>query len=113
MRIILTCLALAVSGCTGMASDVSYTTKTLDRNVGYAINGMPTDARNCATGNCSHNYNSAANNITDNAIRGYRGAGVRGAGNLAEGVTEAILSPIIILTKPDKKYPSLEDNCCN
>ena len=112
MRIILICLSLAISGCTGMASDVAYNNQTIDRKIGTTISNMPTDARNCATGNCSHNYNSAAHNITDNATRGYKGAGVRGAGNLAEGVTNSILSPIITLTKPDKKYPSLEDNCC-
>ncbi len=96
-----------------MASDVAYTTKTVGRNTGYAINGMPTDARNCATGNCSHNYGSAVDNITTNAVRGYKGAGVRAAGNLAEGTTSFILSPIINATKEDKKYPSLEDNYLN
>lgn len=98
MRTILICLLL--------------TSCAVERNIGTTVSNMPTDARNCATGNCSHNYPAAVNSITDNATREVRGAGVRSAGNLAEGVSNSILSPIITMTKPDKKYPSLEDNYC-
>jgi hypothetical protein len=82
----------------------------IERDIGTTISNIPTDARNCTTGNCSHNYNSAVYYIADNARRQTIGAGVRGAGDLTESLATVILSPIITLTKPDKKYTSLEDN---
>lgn len=95
MRTILICLLL--TGC------------AVERNIGTTVSNMPTDARNCAIGNCHHNYPAAVNSISDNASREVKGAGVRSAGNLTENLANSILSPTLNMLQPDKKYPALED----
>lgn len=96
MRMVLICILL--TGC------------AVERNIGTTVSNMPTDARNCAIGNCHHNYHAAVNSISDNATREVKGAGVRSAGNLAEGTSRFILSPTLNILKPNNKYPSLENN---
>lgn len=93
-------LSMFMVGCASVAQQ----NQTIVRNTSYAVDTAPYHARQCVTNHCVPFNNS----IVDNAARGYKGMGVRAAGNLAEGVTGFILSPIINVLEPEDNTPSLE-----
>ena len=93
-------LSMFIVGC----ASVTQQNESIVRNTGYAIDTVPHHARQCETNRCVPLNNS----IADNASRGYRGVGVSAAGNIAEGITGVVLSPIINVLKPEDNTPSLE-----